>query len=106
MSLSPVLQLENDFHTSRVIEEMIKHTERNPKSSAEPWPLSGHMLSNEQEDGVVRGIIELYLAESPTLLYCYLSDTTFSRHRASRCVAKGECIWTTCSVAVVINAAK
>lgn len=80
MSLSPVLQLENDSHsrtpsvTPQVIEEMIKHTHRNSKSSAKPQPLSGHTLSNEQqEDGVARGIIELHLVGSPTLIVVLLS---------------------------------
>lgn len=77
MSLSPVLQLENDSHsrtpsiTPQVIEEMIKHTHRNPKSSAETRPLRGHTLSNEQiEDGVVRGIIP---PGSPALIVVLLS---------------------------------
>lgn len=74
MPLSPVLQVDNDTHTPQVIEGMIKHTPRNPKTSAKPRPFRGHTLSNEQqEDGVARGIIALQLAGSPTLIVVLLS---------------------------------
>jgi len=67
------------------------------------------MPGNKQEGGIARGTVKLKLAESPIFSVVYvilipvIPDITFNGQRTSKDIAKDGCVWTSCSVAVILN---